>query len=126
MTGKGYHTLVVLADFLFQLTTVRMRPSATRWAAELPFVEKWLESGGTFRSAGPRWFVVWGKDDDRMLRLRAVVLPAAWIGLSNDEMLAVLVSQLRRMDTEILETPWLSNALGRAQSRLWRELLRGD
>ncbi len=114
-----------LADPLFFLTTSRLGPAALPQARQVPFVAIWTASGGRFRSAGPRWFAVWGRDDDRMHRLRVLVLPAPWIGLSDDQMLAVLVSQLRRLQTGVPETPWLSKALAEAHHRLWHELSRG-
>lgn len=88
-------TLATLADFLFRVTTSRMRPEAIWPAGRLPFLDQWTAEGGRLRQAGPKWFTVWGSDYPRMDWQQTIVLPASWIGLSDEEMTAVLLSQLR-------------------------------
>jgi hypothetical protein len=118
--------LAALADFLFRVTTARMRPEATWPAGRLTFLDQWTAEGGRLRQAGPRWFTVWGSDYPRMDRLRTLVLPAPWIDLSDEEMTAVLLSQLRHVQPGMPETPWLSSALGRARARIRLEAVRFD
>ncbi len=118
--------LTALADFLFRLTTSRMRPEAIWPTGRLPFLDQWIAEGGKLRQAGPNWFTVWGSDYPRFDRLQTLVLPAPWISLSDEEMTAVLLSQLRHVQPDTPEAPCLSSALGRARSRIRLEAMRGD
>lgn len=115
-----------MADFLFRFTTTAMRPEPLWPAGSIPFLDQWIAGGGKMRSAGPNWFAVWGADTERMRRLNCVVLPAPWLCLAEDEMTALLFSQLRKIDPTSPKTPMLSNALARARSRLRLEMMRGD
>lgn len=82
--------------------------------------------GADFGRQVQKGFSVWGKDYPRMCRLRILLLPAAWISLSEVEMTAVLLSQLRHVVPGVPETPFLSSALGRAHARIRLEATRGD
>jgi hypothetical protein len=129
MTGQGDQPTTpatAVADFLFRLTTSPMRPQSFWPAGRIPILDRWNARGGKLRSAGPKWFAVWGADTARMCRLNCVVLPAPWLALAEDEMTALLFAQLRKIDSTTPETPMLSNALAHARSRLRLESMRGD
>lgn len=129
MRGQGDQrttTATAVADFLFRFTTTSMRPQSFWPAGRIPFLDQWITTGGKVRSAGPKWFAVWGTDTPRMRRLNCVVLPAPWLCLAEDEMTALLFAQLRKIEPTTPETPMLSNALARARSRLRLEMMRGD
>jgi hypothetical protein len=129
MTDQGDQpttSATAVADFLFRFTTASMRPESFWPAGRIPFLDQWIAGGGKLRSAGPKWFVVWGADTERMRRLNCVVLPAPWLCLVEDEMTALLSAQLRKIDPTTPETPMLSNALAHARSRLRLELMRSD
>lgn len=123
---QNTNMLVALVDLLFRATTSRMRPEAIWPAGRLPSLDQWTADGGKLRHAGPKWFTVWGRDYPRMDRLQTLVLPAPWISLSDEEMTAVLLSQLRHVRPGIPDTPWLSSALARARSCIRLEAMRGD
>jgi hypothetical protein len=129
MTDQGDQATTratAVADFLFRITTSPLRPGSFWPAGRIPFLDQWIAGGGKLRSAGPKWFAVWDTDIPRMQRLNCVVLPASWLGLAEDEMIALLFAQLRKIDPTTPETPMLSNALARARSRLRLESMRGD
>lgn len=129
MTDQGDQSTTratAVADVLFRITTSPLRPQSFWPAGRIPFLDQWLAGGGKLRSAGPKWFAVWGTDIPRMQRLNCVVLPSSWLGLAEDEMTALLFALLRKIEPEIPETPMLSIALARARSRLWLESMRGD
>lgn len=129
MTGQGNQRTTpatAVADFLFHFTTTSMRPESYWPAGRIPFLDQWIAAGGQLRSAGPKWFAVWGADTERMRRLNCVVLPARWLCLAEDEMTALLFAQLRKIDPTTPETPALSNALANARSRIRLEMMRGD
>lgn len=129
MTDKGDQLpapATTVADVLFRVTTTSMRPESLWTAGRISFLDQWIARGGKLRSAGPKWFAVWDTDTERMRRLNCVVLPAPWLCLAVDEMIALLFSQLRKIDPSTPETPLLSHALTQAQSRLWLELIRSD
>jgi hypothetical protein len=107
-----------VADFLFRFTTTSVRPQSFWSAGRFPFLDQWIEGGGTLRSADPKWFAVWGADTARTRRLDCVVLPAPWLCPGEDEMAAPLFAQLRKIDRSTPEKPILSNALAHARSRL--------
>lgn len=90
--------LTAMADFLFRFTTTSLRPEPFWPAGHIPFLDQWIAAGGKLRSAGPKWFAVWGADTERMRRLNCVVLPALWLCLAEDEMTALLFAQLRKID----------------------------
>jgi hypothetical protein len=117
---------MALTDYLFRMTTAHLRSEALSHVERIAFFYRWNAAGGSFRTASPKWFAVWGRDKARMLRLKAVLLPASWIGLSDEEMLAVLLFQLRQIDPDIPDTPWLSADLAQAKVHLWHEASRGD
>jgi hypothetical protein len=117
---------IAVADVLFHITTTSMRPQSLWPVGRISFLEQWLESGGKLRSAGPKWFAVWGGDTPRMRRLKCEVLPAPWLCLAEEEATALLFAQLRRIDPTTPETPMLSSALASARSRLRLEAMRID
>ena len=125
-SGQLKERAIAVADVLFRLTTSPMRPQSLWPAGRIPFLDQWTQGGGTLRSAGPKWFAVWGADSERMRRLNCVVLPAPWLCLAEDEMTALLFAQLRQIDPATPETPMLSTALAHARSRLRLESMRGD
>lgn len=129
MTGPGdgqSGTALWLTDLSFHLTTSRLNPKTQSFVGHVPFLDQWITNGGQLRAAGPRWFVIWGHDYVRMRRVRWFVLPAAWIGLAEDEMTAVAVNQLQHVDPGVPEVPWLATSLAKATSRLHLEVMRGD
>lgn len=129
MTAQGDQATTratAVADVLFRITTSPLRPQTLWPAGRIPFLDRWTQDGDKLRSAGPKWFAVWGTDFPRMQRLNSVVLPASWLGLAEDEMTALLFAQLGKIDPSTPETPMLSKALARARSRLWSESMRGD
>jgi len=126
MIGQPPSLARSLADLSFYATTTRLRPDVGWQNGRVIFLDQCMIDGGALRGAALKWFSVWGADKDRMSRLRCLVLPSVWIGLLEDEKLAVLLSQLRRVNPSVPETPWLSNALWRARSRLRLELMQGD
>lgn len=96
-----------LGDLAFRLTTRRM------WPVEI--LRAGLDDLGhrPVRVAGPRWFAVWSNDLDRLRRLDAVLLPAPWIGLQEDEMRAIAAAQIRGLDggsPSLLQSPDLWTA----------------
>lgn len=129
MTGTGgpppdWRTAA--ADLLFRVTTRQTTADAVSAAWQIPVLERWAAAGGTLRSTGPRWFVIWGNDTARMRRLHTIVLPAPWIGLTESERLAMLFAQLRQVEVQVPETPWLSRALQTARTTLHRLATQGS
>jgi hypothetical protein len=117
--------LTALSDLAFRMTTSPMHPESLWPSGRVSFFDTWIMAGGALRSAGPKWFTVWERDYLRMKRLNIIVLPAPWLHLSEEELIAVFFSKLRHLDPEVPETPWLSNALARANSRIRLALMRG-
>jgi hypothetical protein len=129
MTDQGDRPATLataVADFLFRITTTSMRPEVSWPAGRVPYLDQWIARGGKLRSAGPKWFVVWGADTESMRRLNCVVLPAPWLCLAEDEMTALLFAQLRQIDSTAPETPKLSNTFAHARFRLRLEMMRGE
>lgn len=75
-----------ILDRVFLLTTSRRRHPAPVGG----------EAGGEWsvREAGPRWFALWSGDAARLHRLRVLLLPADWLGLTAEQDLALLQAQL--------------------------------
>jgi hypothetical protein len=124
--GQPTKRATAVADVLFRLTTSSMRPEALWPAGRIPFLDDWIARGGRLRSAGPKWFAVWGTDYARMRRLNCVVLPATSLCFPEDELIALLFAQFRKLGSATPETPMLSKALARARSRLREESMRSD
>lgn len=129
MTGRGDVRIApgtAMGDVLFRITTSPMRPQAIWPAGSVLYLDHWIQGGGRVRSAGPKWFAVWGADTPRMRRLKRLVLPAPWICHADEEMTAILFAQLRKIDPTLPETPLFADALARVRSRLRLEASRGD
>lgn len=78
--------------------------------------------GWRIRVAGPRWFLVWHRDLERLTRLRVLLLPEAWSGLSDREVAGVLAHQidalgLGRFDRAALALP---------RAALWAKLAQAS
>ncbi|WCR20537.1 hypothetical protein [Paracoccus alcaliphilus] len=113
-----------LAHVVFRFTTSPVRmPRLTRLGiAELAADIR--AEGWTIRSAGPRWFTVWSQDTERLRRERVVLVPADWIGLTETEMLAILLTHAQRLG--LLATRQIDTlaALDSARAKLWRAIQR--
>ncbi|QFQ89267.1 hypothetical protein F8A10_18040 [Paracoccus kondratievae] len=77
-----------LIDRLFFLTTSRSGPVMSD-ALLLP------EPDWNIRRAGPRWYAIWSNDRARLQRLRVLLLPQDWSGLSSRQQMALIAEQLR-------------------------------
>ena len=49
------------------------------------------------RVAGPRWFAAFHRDIDRLTRLRTILLPERWVGMTDAETALILAGQLRSL-----------------------------
>ncbi|CAM3121701.1 hypothetical protein SAMN04488021_11449 [Paracoccus aminovorans] len=102
-----------VGDRLLLLTT--HQAAGGRWPAPIP------GEGWRLRRAGPRWFAVWSSDCERLRRLRVLLLPAAWLGLSAQQELALALGQSRAGDCPAA----LAGPLLTARGKLRRRLSRG-
>lgn len=112
--------LQVAGDMLFELTT---RPIADVSIASETLsnaLRLLLEKGWTIRRAGPRWYVVWNSDRDRLLRRRILMLPEQWVGLTTAETASLLAIQLQQLG---LASPD-RGALAASQRDIWAKLAR--
>ncbi|ABL73180.1 MULTISPECIES: hypothetical protein [Paracoccus] len=104
-----------LLDRLLLLTTSKARamPPGRRkgWDAILP------DPAWTVRRAGPRWFALWDRDRQRLRRLRILLLPEDWLGLSAAQETALALEQLR--PAEKIPAPF-STPLHEARAKLRR------
>lgn len=100
-------------DRLLLLTT--HRAAGERWPVPIP------GEGWRLRRAGPRWFAIWSTDRERLRRLRVLLLPAAWLGLSAQQELALVLDQSRAGDRPAS----LAGPLLAARGKLRRRLSRG-
>ncbi|MBD9525675.1 MULTISPECIES: hypothetical protein [Paracoccus] len=81
--------------------------------------------GWSVRAAGPSWFLIWFQDPARLIRLRVVLVPRRWIGLSRAESLALVADQMARIESapsQKRSSPVLRDAqhrIGRVLARHW-------
>jgi hypothetical protein len=102
-----------LLDGLLILTTRRASARRPALAAILR-----RQQGLRLRRAGPRWFAVWSADRDRLRRLRVLLLPETWLGLSPGQEAALALHQLGSGE---IPAP-LALQLGQARRLLRRNL----
>lgn len=108
----------VAGDFLFKITTCRLTAAAIETMGLHEAFEPLLDQGWTIRCAGPRWFIIWSRNDDRLLRHLTLILPEPWVGLTSAERVTVLAAQLQQLG---LASPDLS-ALGATNRKIWIKL----
>ncbi|MFN3525449.1 MAG: hypothetical protein ACK4YU_05115 [Paracoccus sp. (in: a-proteobacteria)] len=105
-------------DLVFRLTTRPLTDNAVEDSGLFDAIDTLEARGWRMRSAGPRWFVVWHRDTERLARLRVVVLPAPHIGLAPHETAALLAAQLHELGLACPDR----GALGASQRDIWLKL----
>lgn len=84
-------------DALFLLTTRQLGPERIEDADLFDPADALEAAGWRLRTAGPRWFVVWHSGTEHLSRLRAVLLPEPWIGLTGPETAAIFRAQVEAL-----------------------------
>ena len=87
----------VAGDLLFRLTTRSMPDVAIVSMGLSDALILLLEKNWTIRCAGPRWYLLWSRDHDRLLRRRTLILPEQWVGLTTVETASLLAAQMQQL-----------------------------
>lgn len=112
---------VALGDALLRATTRRLDAGCIEAFGLFEVVDIVEAKGWSVRSAGPRWFIAWHRDIDRLRRLRVIVLPELWVGLTGPETAALLAAQIEALGLGRPER----RALGASTGRIWTRLAQG-
>ena len=108
----------VAGDLLFQSTTRRLPVPMIETMGLHEAIGPLRDHGWTIRCAGPRRFIIWSRNDDRLLRHLTLILPEPWVGLTSAESLTVLAAQLHQLG---LASPDRS-AFGVTNRKIWAKL----
>lgn len=81
----------------FRLTTRRIRIPRLSSSILAETISSIQSRGWVLRSASPRNFAAWSGHPEILVSERTVLLPTGWIGMTEQEMTALLQLQTRRL-----------------------------